>query len=274
MKADELSDHIYTVRTDGTELTPLTKAGARGEGDAVWSPDGSELAFVRGDTGSVLEGTNFKVWLMNADGSGQRRLFTDKTAGLGPAWSPDGKQIVFSKWIGWVEETYEIATVNTDGSDLRRVTRGSNYLSATWAPNGRIFWLLAEKQDVYSVRPDGSDLKRVTRLGDVFSYALSPDGTKLAVYQGYPRSRIVVVPVEGRGKPTVLVESLPDAISSAYLGMSWSPDGSALAFASAGTEAPPGELGGSSLYVVNADGSGLSMVPITGRMADPAWRPE
>jgi TolB protein len=273
-KAGELAGHIYSVRTDGTELTPLTNAGFREEDEAAWSPDGSQLAFIRGDTGSQLEGTNFKVWLMNADGSGQRRLFTDKTAGVGPAWSPDGRKIVFSRWFGWVEETYEIATVNTDGSDLTPVIRGSNYLSATWAPDGRVFWLLAEKQDVYSVRPDGSDLKRVTRLGDVFSYALSPDGTKLAVYQGYPRSRIAVVTVEGPGKPTVVVKPLPDTISSTYVGMSWSPDGKALAFASESLVAPPGELPGSSLYVVNADGSGLSMVPNTGRMADPAWRPE
>jgi Tol biopolymer transport system component len=56
--------------------------------------------------------------------------------------------------------------------------------------------------------------------------------------------------------------------------MSWSPDGQALVFASEILAAPPGELPGSSLYVVNADGSGLSMVPNTGRVADPAWRPE
>ena len=32
--------------------------------------------------------------------------------------------------------------------------------------------------------------------------------------------------------------------------------------------------GGSGLYVIKADGSGLSRVPLRGRVCDPAWRPE
>ena len=87
-KAGELSGHTYSVSTDGTELTPLTKAGVREEFEAAWSPDGSELAFVRGDTGSGLEGTNFKVWLMNADGSGLSMVpNTGRMAD--PAWRPE-----------------------------------------------------------------------------------------------------------------------------------------------------------------------------------------
>jgi len=50
--------------------------------EPTWSPDGSKIAFVRKDG----------IYVMNADGSGQRRL-TD--AGGGPAWSPDGSKIAF-----------------------------------------------------------------------------------------------------------------------------------------------------------------------------------
>src|SRR5205085_61976 len=42
-----------------------------------WSPDGSQFAFVRGDS----------VWIANADGSGARKLST----GSQPAWKPDGE---------------------------------------------------------------------------------------------------------------------------------------------------------------------------------------
>jgi Tol biopolymer transport system component len=52
--------------------------------------------------------------------------------------------------------------------------------------------------------------------------------------------------------------------------LTWSPDGKAIAFAASFIEF----LEGSPLYIVNADGSGLSMVPNTEDVADVAWRPE
>jgi Tol biopolymer transport system component len=69
------------------ELTPDT-----GDDDywAVWSPDGTRIAFDR--TGPSAFGD---IWVMNADGSGQKRLTTSPGDDLGSAWSPDGEQIAF-----------------------------------------------------------------------------------------------------------------------------------------------------------------------------------
>ena len=47
----------------------------------------------------------------------------------------------------------------------------------------------------------------------------------------------------------------------------WAPDGKAVAVAAFGSI-------GSPLYIVMADGSGLSAVPGIDNAADPAWRPE
>ena len=52
--------------------------------------------------------------------------------------------------------------------------------------------------------------------------------------------------------------------------LTWSPDGKAIAFATTYGGFGPG----SALYVVNADGSGLSVVPNTGTIWEPSWRPE
>jgi Tol biopolymer transport system component len=57
-------------------------------------------------------------------------------------------------------------------------------------------------------------------------------------------------------------------LRGSYTAFSWTPDGKALAMAS-------GEgIAGSRLYIVNADGSGLSRVPDVVDALDPAWRPE
>jgi Tol biopolymer transport system component len=59
-------DHFYVIRPDGTGFTRIGN-GQIAVGDATWSPDGSEIAFVwlSGDAG---------VQIMNADGSGQMSL--------------------------------------------------------------------------------------------------------------------------------------------------------------------------------------------------------
>lgn len=60
---------IWTVHSDGSDLTRLTD-GRDGSVSVtpVWSPDGSELLFQR------KLGNAVTLWIMNADGSNQRRL--------------------------------------------------------------------------------------------------------------------------------------------------------------------------------------------------------
>src|SRR5690606_11607449 len=59
---------------------------------ARWSPDGRSIAFQ-----SDREG-KFQIWMVNADGSGIRKLTsTDAAAAVSPVFSPDGRQIVYSE---------------------------------------------------------------------------------------------------------------------------------------------------------------------------------
>lgn len=71
----------------GQEIT-LLKPADEGRG-AAWRPDGEAIAFIKQEE----EGAH--VWLMAADGSGQRRLSTVSDTYSSLTWSPDGSAIAY-----------------------------------------------------------------------------------------------------------------------------------------------------------------------------------
>jgi Tol biopolymer transport system component len=260
---------VYTVRTDGTGLTALADS-VRDEGGGAWSPDGRTVVFSKAGLGSSVEAIGVRLWTMEADGSGSREFTHGKDFGVTPAWSPDGSKIAFFKWAGFSSdgtETYDIATLDADGSGLTTVCRGSEGGLLVWAANDRFYYNDTGKFDVYSVKTDGSDLRRVTRLGHVAGFALSPDGKQLAIFELYPRNCISVLSASGGDRPKAIVKPVPESISGKMVSLAWSPDGKAIAFSNDGYDAPPG----SDLFIVNADGSGLSVVPGTGPVWGVTW---
>jgi Tol biopolymer transport system component len=109
-----------------------------------------------------------------------------------------------------------------------------------------------------------------------YELLLSPDGKWVARHD-VETDRLVIVPVHGGGAPVTLLDPVAayaesPSFASNVLGPSvdvaWSPDGKALAIAG------QSEAAFSRLYIVNADGTGLSAVPGVDAAQEPAWRPE
>jgi TolB protein len=75
---------------------------------------------------------------MNADGSNERRLTRSTAYDDGPAWSPDGKRIVFSSDR---HERPDIYAMNADGSAIKQLTRNTDEagvdISPSWSPDGK-----------------------------------------------------------------------------------------------------------------------------------------
>jgi Tol biopolymer transport system component len=223
---------LYSIRADGTQLGQLTRTRATEEGP-LFSPDGQRILFLRGG----------ELWVMNADGSRQRRL---ARSAYNPSWSPDSRRVAY-------DDFKFIAVVGVDGRRLLRI-RGQR---ASWSPDGR--WLAFERQagdrtDLAIVGSDGHGLRAIRRgIGRLLSW--SPAGGLIAYWA--KDDGIDVVQSNGRGARRLLRPY-------AY-GFVWSPDGRRFAFED-----------GMGLHVASLAGGTRRILASKGlaRLEVPAWSPD
>jgi TolB protein len=75
--------------------------------------------------------------VVNADGSGQRRLTWSAAPDLFPVWSPDGQKIAFLSWRDRQDGASDLYVMNADGSgqqDLTHTPSVSDGWGLKWAP--------------------------------------------------------------------------------------------------------------------------------------------
>jgi TolB protein len=75
---------------------------------------------------------NLEIYVMNPDGSGQRRVTNHPALDALPSWSQDSRRIVFvSDRVGKAQR--RVYVMNRDGSGVRGLTRGASDMSPDWA---------------------------------------------------------------------------------------------------------------------------------------------
>ncbi len=222
---------IYVQRIGGRN--PIVAAGDpdRDETAPAFSPDGQTIAYDEA-------GGKGGIFLTGATGESSRRL-TD--FGFDPAWSPDGKHIVFST-ERVLDPSQRLSqgtlwVVDAAGGTLRKI-QDVDAVQPAWSPSGaRIaFWAVhGGQRDIYTIPAEGG--VRVPLMEDApldWSPAWSADGRFL--YFGSDRGgsmniwRMAIDDRTGRasGSPEIVTTGVQSAIARP----TFSADGSRLAFQS------------------------------------------
>lgn len=112
------SAEIYSIRADGTGAPKALTDNNEEERAPAWSPDGTRIVY----SCRRAPRPDFDICVMNADGTGERKLTDSPLADLTPSWSPDGTRVVFHRTRGQGLGAWDVWVVNVDGTGESRLT--------------------------------------------------------------------------------------------------------------------------------------------------------
>lgn len=222
----------------------------------AWSPDGQLITY----------SSEQAIWMMNADGSDQTRVY-DTIAWEGePSFSSDGKFIYYatehvqpfsSKFISI--RVVELA----DKSNTSQITENADKRKPVMSPDGtKIAYLskTAGNYDIWIMNPDGTESRQITdSASDEGAPSWSPEGDILAYSL---EGKIWTVSPDNR-VPTVLRN---DTFVNTH--PVFNPDGTKIAFVS-------DRSGNSDIWVMNSNGIGMEQITFENSTQEhPAWSPE
>lgn len=241
------------------------------------------------------------LWIMKADGTGQKRLTDDAHPDADPRFSPDGTKILYTTLRGGFPEVW---SMKRDGTGAAAIAKGSQ---PDWSPDGKSIVFIRDNQAWVRELAGGAE-RRITPEGweRCGVPAWAPDGRRVALASRHEESiGIYLVPLDG-GAP-VKVKTEEACCTPAWIrdggrllcqtvkghvhqvgvdGKDWeqvtfgadiqhdprySPDGTMLVFARAPTADGPWQI-----CVKPFDGDDFAFMQLTkeGSNSRPDWSPE
>jgi Tol biopolymer transport system component len=261
--AFERGCQVWTMTASGKRQKRVASLPRRCANLPNWSPDGRKILYSQRRRSQA---TGWEIYVMNANGTRKRRLTRNSVPDVSPAFSPNGRRIVFRRGGG---QAADLWTMSATGRSPRRLLAdpiGSDD-DPVWSPKGDKILYQSNKtgaEEVWVVNADGTNPVKLT-AGSTGSVDAdwSPDGNRIVYnFRGLDGNfDIYVMNADGTGIVRLTSHAAED------IEPGFSPDGKRIVFRST-------RAGNSELYSMRADGSGVKRLtrdPATDRT--PRWQP-
>jgi Tol biopolymer transport system component len=281
---------LVIVNPDGSNERTVQLPPGYGVESFSWSLDGRRLVF------PAIPPEDYRpfLYVVNADGSGLRKLMRLRDHSSSPVWSPRGDKIAFDMHD---DGYHAVWVINPDGSGARRLTPGIHFSNPAWSPDGTKiayspyegrgsgFWVVnvdgsGRKRLPPGARPDW--VKQAPAITAGKEWENPEDGTSDYVVGPDERTVALNGPILpggdwelgtfliGQGNVQRLTDNDREDVAPSF-----SPDSKSLAFSGfqppvgADDPIPPGDI-----YVINADGSGeRNLTDSAANESSPDWAP-
>lgn len=240
-------DSNPTISPDGEKICYFTPYGTGYHWvkwkNETWTRFDYEPRVDRRNMDMLARETYADIFVMDANGGDKTKIASDidlTCSGYSDLiWSPNGKKILFQTSTlsdNTHITNFDIRIVDADGGNKKRLTDYPEYdMSPKWSSDGnKIAYISGNLSnfDIWTMNPDGSDKKQLTAGTPVTDFDWSPDGSKIAynsLLTNDPKAKeIRIMDADGSNKELLL--SVPCNPSRVGMGLTWSPDGSKIAF--------------------------------------------
>lgn len=242
----------WSVET-GKNPSPLTNTDGLIDASPRWAGDGGRIALTR-RTFKDSSNISSSIWLKEIPGGAGKQL-TEGPQDRDPSWSPDGGQIVFVRSQGPYHSQLYLVDVATGSLTPLAGAEGELLQSPWWGQDGKIYFVKLTPRlktvtvnershqvmefgpgSIWAIHPQDQTLEKM--IDDEFDNrlpVLSPDGAKLAFVSSRSLAK------DGNGKfdrgglfvkdlKNGKISYITNKVSLNGGSLSWSPDGSKLAF--------------------------------------------
>jgi dipeptidyl aminopeptidase/acylaminoacyl peptidase len=152
-----------------------------GHEDYAFSPDGAQVAFSVRATAGEAWSTNFDIYSVAADGSGQpKNLTADNKAWDGqPAFSPDGSQLAYVAMDrpGFEADRFHLVLLNLQSGATRALTQhwDRSINSFAWSRDGKTLFATADhlgQRPLWAIDAASGRASAITGAGEVEGFSV------------------------------------------------------------------------------------------------------